>query len=129
MKLLDLLHRWLGGLIGLVLSVLGFSGALLIHKDAWVLLPHASDPQVQDTATVASTVEKIMTDPSARPDMITFAGPDFGLDRLRFANGSGAYVTQQNGPSSGCLIFIIICSRATRAKPSPVSPRLPGCSS
>jgi uncharacterized iron-regulated membrane protein len=95
MKLLDLLHRWLGGLIGLVLSVLGFSGALLIHKDAWVLLPHASDPQVQDTATVASTVEKIMTDPSARPDMITFAGPDFGLDRLRFANGSGAYVTQQ----------------------------------
>lgn len=94
MKILDLLHRWIGGLIGLVLAVLGFSGALLVHKDAWVLLPHASDAQVQDTPAIAATVERIMADPAARPDMITFASRDFGLHRLRFADGSGAYTDQ-----------------------------------
>ena len=94
MKALDLLHRWIGGLIGLVLAVLGLTGALLVHKDAWVLLPHASDPQMQDSATIARTVERIMADPAARPEMISFAGPDFGLNRLRFAHDAGAYVSQ-----------------------------------
>ncbi|WP_242123618.1 PepSY-associated TM helix domain-containing protein [Sphingobium sp. Sx8-8] len=94
MKTLDLLHRWIGGLIGLVLAVLGLSGALLVHKDAWVLLPHASDAPVQDSGAIARAVERIMADPAARPEMISFAGPGFGLDRLRFANGSGAYVSQ-----------------------------------
>lgn len=94
MKTLDLLHRWIGGLIGLVLAVLGFSGALLVHKDAWVLLPHASDAQVQETTAIAATVEKIMADPATRPEMITFAGQNFGLNRLRYPDGSGAYTDQ-----------------------------------
>ncbi|MCK0532629.1 PepSY-associated TM helix domain-containing protein [Sphingobium agri] len=94
MKTLDLLHRWFGGLIGLVLAVLGFSGALLVHKDAWVLLPHASDTQVQETNAIAAAVERIMADPATRPEMITFAGQDFGLNRLRFADGRGAYTDQ-----------------------------------
>ncbi len=88
------MHRWVGGLIGLVLAVLGLSGVLLVHKDSWVLLPHASDPQVRDSAVIARTVARIMADPASRPDMISFAGPDFGLDRLRYADGAGAYVTQ-----------------------------------
>ena len=94
MKTLDLLHRWIGGCVGLVLAVLGLSGALLVHKDAWVLLPHASDAQVQDSAVIARTVDRIMGDPATRPEMLTFASPEFGLDRLRFADDSGAYVTQ-----------------------------------
>ncbi|UXC90262.1 PepSY domain-containing protein [Sphingobium sp. RSMS] len=94
MKTLDLLHRWIGGVIGLILAVLGFSGALLLHKDAWILLPHASDVQVQGTGVIAATVERIMADPATRPEMITFAGPDFGLNRLRFADGTGAYTDQ-----------------------------------
>jgi len=94
LKTLDLLHRWTGGLIGLVLAVLGLSGALLVHKDAWVILPHASDAQVKDSEVIARTVERVMSDPLHRPEMISFAGPNFGLDRLRFANDSGAYITQ-----------------------------------
>lgn len=94
MRLLDFLHRWIGGLIGLVLAVLGFSGALLVHKDSWVLLPHACDPQVQDGGSIASLVDRVMGDPATRPDMISFASPDFGLDRLRYADGSGAYISQ-----------------------------------
>lgn len=98
MKTLDLLHRWLGGLIGLVLAVLGLSGAILVHKDAWVVLPHASDPVVRDGHVVGRTVARVMADPAARPEMISFASPTFGLDRLRFAEGSGAYVTQTGDP-------------------------------
>ena len=94
MKTLDLLHRWLGGLIGLVLAVLGFSGALLVHKDAWVMVPHASDAQVTQVAAIAATTESIMADPVTRPDMISFASRDFGLHRLRYADGGGAYTDQ-----------------------------------
>lgn len=94
MKTLDLLHRWIGGLIGLILAVLGLSGALLVHKDAWVLLPHASDAQVQETTAIAATVERIMSNSATRPEMITFAGQNFGLNRLRYSDGSGAYTDQ-----------------------------------
>ena len=94
MKLLDLLHRWTGGLIGLVLAVLGISGALLVHKDAWVILPHAGDAQVQATSAIAGVVERIMADPSERPQMILFAHEDFGLNRLTFKQGAGAYTDQ-----------------------------------
>ncbi len=34
MPLLDGLHRWTGGLIGLLLVVIGLSGLMLVHKDA-----------------------------------------------------------------------------------------------
>ena len=50
MKTLDLLHRWTGGLIGLVLALLGLSGAILVHRDDWIGLPHAGDPQQTDLA-------------------------------------------------------------------------------
>jgi len=94
LKLLDLLHRWIGGLVGLVLAVLGLTGALLVHKDSWVLLPHASDPQVQDSPAIATLVDQVMGNAATRPEMISFASPDFGLDRLRYADGSGAYISQ-----------------------------------
>ena len=34
MKWLDLLHRWTGGVIGLVLGLLGLTGCLLVWKTA-----------------------------------------------------------------------------------------------
>jgi len=94
MRLIDLVHRWLGGLIGLVLAVLGLSGALLVHKDAWVMLPHARDAQAQDAATLAGAVERLMTDPDDRPRSIVFATRTFGLNRLSYAKEEGAYADQ-----------------------------------
>ncbi|MET0587857.1 MAG: PepSY-associated TM helix domain-containing protein [Novosphingobium sp.] len=94
MKTLDLLHRWTGGLIGLLLALLGLSGAILVHKDAWVRLPHASDAQVTDTAAVAATVTRIMDAPGARPEGIIFASENFGLHRLSFKDDAGAYADQ-----------------------------------
>jgi len=94
MKLLDTLHRWTGGLIGLLLALIGLTGTILLHKDAWITLPHSNDPQVQETALLAETAQRLMTGAANRPQSITFATADFGLDRLAFADGAGAYVTQ-----------------------------------
>jgi uncharacterized iron-regulated membrane protein len=94
MKLLDLLHRWTGGLIGLVLLVLGLSGTVLIHRDAWVMLPHADDAQMQATPAIIAATEQMMADPVARPSAISFATDSFGLNRLSFGKEAGAYADQ-----------------------------------
>ncbi|SLK10256.1 PepSY-associated TM helix domain-containing protein [Novosphingobium mathurense] len=98
MKLLDNVHRWTGGLIGLLLALLGLTGTILLHKDAWITLPHGNDPQMQETSLLAETTQRLMTDAASRPQSITFATADFGLDRLSFADGAGAYVTQTGDP-------------------------------
>lgn len=95
MRLLDWLHRWTGGLIGLVLVLLGLSGTVLLHRDAWIMLPHAQDAQVADNAAVAQALDKIMADPASRPSSVLFASQSFGLNRLSFADGGGAYTNQK----------------------------------
>ncbi|QDC39493.1 PepSY-associated TM helix domain-containing protein [Sphingobium fuliginis] len=95
MKLIDTLHRWTGGLIGLLLALLGLSGALLVHKNAWTLVPHAGDPRVEDVRQLAETTQRIMADPAGRPQSISYASDDFGLLKLLFDNGGGAYADQR----------------------------------
>lgn len=94
MKLVDLLHRWTGGLIGLLLAVMGLSGAMLMHKDAWVVLPGSDAAQVQDVARLSAAVTRLTTGPDARPESILFATSGFGLNRLRFSGEAGAYADQ-----------------------------------
>lgn len=95
MKLVNLLHRWTGGLIGVLLAVLGLSGAILVHKDAWIRLPHADDPQVQAVDHLAAVVTRLTADPATRAESILFSTADFGLHRVRLGDGAGAYVDQQ----------------------------------
>jgi uncharacterized iron-regulated membrane protein len=93
MKLLDTLHRWTGGLVGLVLALLGLSGAILVHKDAWVMLPHASDARVSDARAIGEATQRMMSG-AQQPQSIIYASDSFGLDRLAFTNGAGAYAEQ-----------------------------------
>lgn len=93
MKLLDLAHRWTGGLLGLVLAILGLSGALLVHRDAWVWLPHAGDARVADPGALATATDKLLAaEPGTRS--ILYASDSFGLLQLRLARGAGAYADQ-----------------------------------
>lgn len=94
MRLIDLIHRWTGGLIGLLLAVMGLSGAVLVYKDSWVLLPHAADPQRQDVESLATAVTRLVSEPETRFQSIQFATRDFGLHRLRFDGEAGAYAEQ-----------------------------------
>jgi uncharacterized iron-regulated membrane protein len=94
MRLIDLAHRWLGGLVGLILVVMGLSGAILAHKDAWIGLPGAHERPRQATEAVAARVAVLMADPEARPRSIAFAAKDFGLDKLSYKGEAGAYADQ-----------------------------------
>ena len=93
MKTLDTLHRWIGGLIGLVLALLGLSGAILVHKEEWIGLPHAGDPLRSDLSVVTATTEKLMALPGD-PQGIIYASPRLGLHQLRFDEGAGLYASQ-----------------------------------
>ena len=93
-NLLRFVHRWSGGAIGLLLAIMGLSGALLAHKDLWINLPHVSDPQMQQSSTLASAVETILAGRNPPPKIIFFATKEFGLNRLVMTDGSGAYTDQ-----------------------------------
>ena len=90
MKLLSILHRWTGGLIGLLLAVLGLSGAMLVWEDQWIGLPHSNEPVAQQALALARVVD------AAGPDLsrVTFAHDGMSLHHLVFSDGSGAYVSQ-----------------------------------
>jgi uncharacterized iron-regulated membrane protein len=92
MKLLDLLHRWTGGLVGLFLAVLGLSGTLLVYKDWWIMAPHARDAQIQEIDAVAAAITRITADPEVRS--ILLAKKTFGLHLVRFGGEAGAYADQ-----------------------------------
>lgn len=93
MRLLDLIHRWTGGIIGLVLAVLGLSGAILVHKESWLLLPHADDARVTDPTAIAAATDRLMA-AETETQSIVFAGDRFGLHQLRLPGGAGAYADQ-----------------------------------
>ena len=93
MKWLDLIHRWTGGIIGLVLAIMGLTGAILVHKDSWIALPHAGDRRIADPALIATTTEKLLT-ANPKTQSIIYASDRFGLDQLRLAKGAGVYADQ-----------------------------------
>src|SRR3546814_17296621 len=89
MKLLDTLHRWTGGLIGLLLALLGLSGTILLPKDAWIGIPHAGDPLRTDLASVTAAPETTMALPGAPQRRISY-NADFELLQGRYGFGPGA---------------------------------------
>lgn len=94
MKLLSAIHRWAGGFIGLLLALLGLTGAILVWEGEWLALPGAGDPVIEDVATLAAITERASA--GGELNRITFASDEIGLHQLIYADGSGAYV-RQNG--------------------------------
>lgn len=94
MKLLSLIHRWTGAFLGLLLAVLGLTGALLVWEGQWIRLPGAHDPVVENVASIARIVDNAAA--HQRLSRVTLAGDEIALHQLVFADGSGAYV-RQNG--------------------------------
>lgn len=95
LRLLDLGHRWAGGLIGLVLAVMGLTGTILLHKHAWIMLPYSNDAQRNDPATIAAATERLFAAHGAEGmESIIFAAHDFGLHRVNLGEQAGLYVNQ-----------------------------------
>lgn len=91
MKLLSLLHRWTGGIVGLLLAVIGLSGTVLLWEGSWISLVGANDPATSDPRELAQAVSVALDN---GPDLsrITFAGEEIGLHQAIYADGSGAYI-------------------------------------
>lgn len=94
MKLLDLLHRWGGGVLGLILAVLGLSGAVLVHKEEWIGLPHAGDARVSDPAQLGQLADRLLAGANGG-ESIVFASDRFGLVQVR--DGTGGLYAAQTG--------------------------------
>ena len=94
MRIIDLVHRWTGGMIGLLFTLIGLTGATLVHRFSWITLPHARDAQDQSTELLAATTARLMHDSTTRPNSILFASKAFGLDRLTYRGNAGAYTDQ-----------------------------------
>ncbi len=94
MKLLDLLHRWVGGLLGLILAVLGLSGAILVHKEEWIGLPHAGDARVSDPVHLGQLADSMLAGANGGESII-FASDRFGL--VQMSDGTGGLYAAQNG--------------------------------
>jgi uncharacterized iron-regulated membrane protein len=91
MKALSFLHRWSGGLIGLLLAILGLSGTILLWEGNWLSLPHAQDPLAENVRLMARVAEREMAAGASR---ITFAGDGIGLHQVTREGGAGAYLSQ-----------------------------------
>ena len=91
MKLLSFLHRWTGGLIGLLLAALGLSGTILVWEDSWISLPGASDPWHENVQIISQIAER---EAAAGATRITFASEGLGLHQVAREGGAGAYLNQ-----------------------------------
>src|SRR5688500_3172156 len=93
MKLLAFLHRWTGGLVGLLIAVIGLSGTVLVWEESWIAVEGAGDELRPDAAAAGRAVAAAIAD---RPGLsrITFADERMGLHQAVYADGGGAYLTQ-----------------------------------
>lgn len=93
MAILDWVHRWAGGVLGLILAVMGLSGALLIHKSALIMLPGKAAAPIADPVAQGELVSRLLADP-APGQYLLMASPEFGLVQSVRRDGSGFYADQ-----------------------------------
>lgn len=89
MRLIDLLHRWTGGVVGLLLMLMGLSGALLVNADTLFGPP---SPTVERVMPLPDIVAEVTRNPVSKPDYIIFAPVDFPFHRVVYRDGSGRYL-------------------------------------
>lgn len=93
MRWLDLIHRWTGGFVGLVLAILGLTGAILVYRDDWIGVRHSSDALVTYPAAIAAATQRMLGN-GEDIQGIVYATERLGLHQLRLAHGAGAYADQ-----------------------------------
>jgi uncharacterized iron-regulated membrane protein len=98
MRTLSLLHRWAGGLIGLLLALIGLTGTILLWEGSWIGVPGAHDPLHENVPAIARMVESAAQ--SGRVERITFAGDEIGLHQIVYRDGSGAYLKQDGSTAA-----------------------------
>jgi len=94
---LKIMHNWTGLFLSIVLSVLTFSGTLLIFKDDYLraTIPAASDKLIYSAEKFGKAVAKIEQQTQKSPiSYISFAHKESSLHRVVYQDGSAAYTDQ-----------------------------------
>lgn len=96
MRLIDSIHRWSGGLLGLLFIVFGFSGSLLVFRDPYLRAtrPYADAAYDGRWLTTADATSRLLGVAGDQPANIVFAHSGLGVHRLFFKEGTGAYADQ-----------------------------------
>lgn len=86
-RALSLVHRWLGGIVGLGLAVLGLSGAALLWKPWWVMVPQqARAPSEAEALAIITAGERLGA------GYVTLPSAEFGVAQAGLPDGGGAYM-------------------------------------
>ena len=96
MRMLAWVHRWTGGLIGLLLALLGLTGTLLLWKETYLrlVLRGADADLIQDPDSYASATEAMVSAASNTPRSIIFSQDNFRFNSLSDTLGGGFYADQ-----------------------------------
>ena len=91
-RVLVLAHRWLGGLVGLGLAVLGLTGAALLWKPWWAGVAQVS------RAPTAAEIEAILASASKLgAGHVTLPSAEFGVAQAGFGKGAGGAYLAHDG--------------------------------
>lgn len=98
MRLLPLLrtaHAWAGAVLSILIAVLGLSGSLLVFKHDYlrIVFPDARESISLEPANLGPVLNRIEREHAAEGlRYVMVGGPDFGLHKAVFTDGSGAYL-------------------------------------
>lgn len=97
MRTLLTLHRWVGAVFGLALSVFGLSGALLVWKNQWLHWTLGQAGEIPATAAeeLARIVELALQQSNGEARYILFSSPDLGVNLVSTGLQSGFYSDSQ----------------------------------
>ncbi len=86
-----MIHRWGGAVIGVFLMLIGLTGAVLLHRDAWISLslPDARSAAPLDVATL---LQQVSSDPALDARFIILPSDRFGYVEVRSGTDAGAYL-------------------------------------
>lgn len=93
MRKLLILHRWIGAVFGLFLSILGISGSLLVWKYQWVrwTVEGAAAPAAVGAKNLAQIVDKAVAQSSAPVNSVLFGDQVIGVNLVSTGPQSGFY--------------------------------------
>jgi len=86
------LHRWAGGVIGLFLAIVGATGAILMHREAWIqlFLPPTNQPEVP-AASESEILRGLIDAEGVETRFVVFPSDAFPFFRLMGPGDEGAY--------------------------------------
>tara|TARA_R110000787_G_scaffold220107_2_gene328874 strand:+ start:521 stop:1594 length:1074 start_codon:yes stop_codon:yes gene_type:complete len=92
-KALLTLHRWVGAVFGLALSLFGLSGALLVWKNQWLRWTLADEAGIpaRGVESLTRIVERALQESNGEANYIVFSSPELAVNLVSTGRHTGFY--------------------------------------